>query len=90
MSDDKITPIGKETGRHLQPVALTPGKVCPLMSGQVVPMQPGPGKLAMPNQVQMAPIMVPCQREHCQWWNDIEASCCVGNLASFLGELVEK
>ncbi len=67
---------------HNTPIELKPGKICPLMSGQVVPVSPGGGKIAMPNQVQMAPVMVPCQKEGCQWWSRINGRCVIQDLST--------
>ena len=73
--------------KHNAPIEMKPGKICPLMSGQVVPMSPGGGKIATPNQVQMAPVMVPCQKEGCQWWDEAAETCIV---AGYVHSLVDR
>lgn len=69
---------------HNAPIEMKPGKICPLMSGQVVPMSPSGGKVLTPNQVQMAPVMVPCQQENCSWWSRSNGRCVIQNLSTNL------
>ncbi len=43
-------------------------KLCPLMSGQVVPGK-APGAIHDPNSLQLVPVTIPCAGERCQLWD---------------------
>lgn len=73
---------------HDAPIELKSGKICPLMSGALVPVPPSPGKIAKPNQIDLAPIMVPCQKEHCQWWDDEMDECGIVGSLKRIGDLM--
>jgi hypothetical protein len=53
----------------------TPGLICPLMSGQLVPTNPKPGEIATPGQVILRPTIVTCACEKCRWWDESAEQC---------------
>ncbi len=55
-------------------------KMCPLMSGQGVPVQSNSG--IQTGQVQIATMEVPCGKEKCQWWDPAVDDCAMVDVAS--------
>jgi hypothetical protein len=58
--------------------------ICPLMSGQIVPVPGAPGSVVTPGQMKLAPSVVACAREKCQWWNHLGEQCTIFSIAEAL------
>ncbi len=58
--------------------------ICPLMSGQIVPVQMTPGGVVEPGKTRLAPSVVTCAREKCQWWDEFAEQCALGAIAEAL------
>lgn len=50
--------------------------ICPLMSGQLVPIQDS-GCVVAPGKPGFMPVMVACAREKCEWFEEDRGSCSV-------------
>ena len=56
---------------------------CPLMSGYPVPVTPPNGKIMQPNQVAIAPMMVPCVEDSCPLFDSLagrSGRCCLAEI----------
>jgi len=62
----------------------TPDLICPLMSGQIVPTKGQPGGVVTPGQMALAPSVVMCAREKCQWWDEFGDQCTLHAIAEAL------
>lgn len=51
------------------------GKICPLMSGQLVMTEAQAGGVLTPGKPVLIPTKVVCAREQCQWWNKPVGRC---------------
>lgn len=58
--------------------------ICPLMSGQIVPVQMTPGGVVEPGKTRLAPSVVTCAREKCQWWDEFGKQCTLQSIAEAL------
>lgn len=58
--------------------------ICPLMSGQIVPVQGASGGVVTPGQTTLAPSVVTCAREKCQWWDEFGQQCALRAIAEAL------
>jgi len=84
MTDDKIIEVGRPAG----------AKSCPFMSGSPAPVPKS--LLEQSGTVSFAPMLVPCQGEGCQLWDEVNGECLVpagilnynlGGVASTVQEL---
>jgi hypothetical protein len=64
--------------------APTTDLICPLMSGQIVPVQMTPGGVVEPGKTRLAPSVVTCARENCRWWNEFGQQCALQAIAEAL------
>lgn len=68
--------------------APTTDSICPLMSGQIVPVQMTPGGVVEPGKTRLAPSVVTCAREKCQWWDESGDGCCkIETIGEFVMDL---
>ena len=77
---NKITEV--EVGRDA-----TPWLICPLMSGQVGPVPGLSGGVVTPHQTMLAPNVVTCAREKCQWYDQSADECAIWTIAQALFKL---
>lgn len=64
--------------------AATAELICPLMSGQIVPVPGRAGRIDTPGATTLAPSVVTCAREKCQWWNQFGGQCAIQAIAEGL------
>jgi hypothetical protein len=64
--------------------APTTDLICPLMSGQLAPSNPGPGDIAPPGVMILKPTIVVCVREKCGWWDEFGHQCAIEAIAEGL------
>ena len=64
--------------------APTTDLICPLMSGQIVPVQMTPGGVVEPGKARLAPSVVTCAREKCRWWDETAEECTAKLIAGAL------
>lgn len=58
--------------------------ICPLMSGQIIPVPGRAGRIDAPGATTLAPSVVTCAREKCQWWNQFGEQCTLQAIAEGL------
>ena len=61
--------------------------ICPLMSGQIVPVRAPAGDIVTAGQSMLAPSVVTCAREECQWWDESSEQCGILTIAEGVGDV---
>lgn len=61
--------------------------ICPLMSGQVVAIPGRPGTITTPGGPVLAPSVISCAHEKCQWWDESSEQCVVFSVAEAVGDV---
>lgn len=59
-------------------------RICPLMSGQIVPVPGRAGRIDTPGATTLAPSVISCAREKCQWWDELGEQCTLQTIAEVL------
>jgi hypothetical protein len=67
--------------------APTTDLICPLMSGQIVPVPGRAGRIDTPGATTLAPSVVTCARENCRWWDESSQQCVLFSIAEEVGDV---
>ncbi len=61
--------------------------ICPLMSGQIVPVRGRSGRIDTPGATTLAPSVVTCAREKCGCWDESSEQCTLLSIAEAVGDV---